>query len=291
MKRAAYPVILLCSFMILHSCQQPGAEKEEPLNTSKGKLYIIGGGKRPSSMVAELIELAGLRQPGAYTVVLPMASEEPDTSFYYFRKSLQEQGVEAVYNFNLLDAANVTSSVLDSIVGADLVYITGGVQTKFMNEVLDTPVHSAIADAYREGAVIAGTSAGAAVQSRKMITGNEYKHPEYTGDFRTIEADNIEIAEGLGLLETAIVDQHFIWRMRMNRLISAAIENPDELLIGIDESTAIIVEGDSATVTGLSQVVVLKNTARDKKVQDGLLGSEGMLLSIYLPGDRFSLRP
>jgi cyanophycinase len=291
MKNSILSLLLFYLFMTLTSCHQVLVEEQETLNQNQGVLYIIGGGKRPASMVAEIIDLAGLKQADAYTVVLPMASEEPDTSFYYFNKSLMDQGISNVHNFNITDAANITRAQIDSIVSAHLVYITGGVQTKFMDVVLNTPVHKAIKAAYKEGAVIAGTSAGAAVQSKKMITGNEYKHPEYTGDFRTIEEENIEIKEGLGLLETAIVDQHFIWRMRMNRLISAAIENPDEILIGIDESTAIIVEGDSATVTGLSQVVVLSNTMKEKKVRDGLLGSEGMELSVYLPGDRFSLLP
>ena len=47
-----------------------------------------------------------------------------------------------------------------------------------------------------------------------------------------------------------LVDQHFIQRMRMNRLISTAIENPEKISIGIDESTAIMVENDSAKVVG-----------------------------------------
>ncbi len=72
-----------------------------------------------------------------------------------------------------------------------------------------------------------------------------------TGEYRSIEANNDEISRGLGLLEHAIIDQHFIKRMRMNHLIAAAIENPEELLIGIDESTAILVDGDVAHV-GLS---------------------------------------
>jgi cyanophycinase len=193
--------------------------------------------------------------------------------------------------FNMADGETVSQPTLDSIREAALIYITGGDQNTFMDVVLNTPVHDAIRAAYQEGAVVAGTSAGAAVQSRKMITGNEHKYPEYTGQYRTIETDNIEIAEGLGLVQTAIIDQHFIWRMRMNRLIAAAIEHPAELLIGIDESTAIIVQGDSATVTGISQVVVLHNKQAVKRSQQGLLGSQGMELSVFLPGDRFSLNP
>jgi cyanophycinase len=284
-------LIILAITIGLLSCGHEQAEKANNTNTAKGKLYIIGGGKRPSAMIEEIAQLSRLGEENRYAVVLPMASSEPDTSFYYLKKQFDEMGSYQLVMFNIVKGELASQAILDSIREAALVYITGGDQNKFMDVVLNTPVHDAIRTAYQEGAVVAGTSAGAAVQSRKMITGNEHKYPEYTGQYRTIEADNIEIAEGLGLVQTAIIDQHFIWRMRMNRLIAAAIEHPAELLIGIDESTAIIVQGDSATVTGISQVVVLHNKQAVKRSQQGLLGSQGMELSVYLPGDRFSLNP
>ena len=148
----------------------------------------------------------------------------------------------------------------------------------------------AIHEAYIKGAVISGTSAGAAVMSSKMITGNQKKHPDSDAGFITIEADNIEIKEGLGFLTDVIIDQHFIKRQRLNRLVAAAIENPDQLCVGIDESTAIIVDGDDATVTGLNQVILIRNKDRDKSVKDGLLGISGLQLSVYLPGQKFKLR-
>ncbi|MDF1548898.1 MAG: Type 1 glutamine amidotransferase-like domain-containing protein, partial [Bacteroidales bacterium] len=154
---------------------------------------------------------------------------------------------------------------------------------------LNSPVYDAIHQAFKNGALIAGTSAGAAVMSKKMITGNEIKHPEYTGNFRTIESNNIEIKEGLGLNRSIIVDQHFVKRMRMNRLIATCLENPMETCIGIDESTAILIEGDKATVYGESQVIVLKHTTAETKIMDGLLGGEKMELNVYLPGDSFKI--
>jgi cyanophycinase len=159
-----------------------------------------------------------------------------------------------------------------------------------MDAVKGSPVRDAIFSAYANGAVISGTSAGAAVMSRSMITGNQKKHPDTESGFQTIEADNVEITEGLGFLTDVIIDQHFIKRQRLNRLVAVSIENPGQLCVGIDESTAIIVDGDSATVTGLSQVVVIKNNPSEKKIRNGLLGKENMQLSVYLPGQSFRLR-
>ncbi len=288
MRNIFFNLVLAFFSALLLSCQ---TTPERPQNTADGTLYIIGGGKRPASMIKELVELARLDEASNYGIVLPMASSEPDTSFYYLKKQFDELGSFKLVMLNITDAHSVKQALLDSIENASMVYITGGDQNKFMEIVLNSPVHESIKAAYQYGALIAGTSAGAAVQSRKMITGNEHKYPEYTGIYRTIEAENIEIGEGLGLLQTAIIDQHFIWRMRMNRLIAAAIEHPDELLIGIDESTAIVVQGDSARVSGLSQVVVLHNKDGMLFKQNGLLGSQAMELSVYLPGQRFSLLP
>ena len=116
------------------------------------------------------------------------------------------------------------------------------------------------------------------------------KHPDSEAGFMTIEADNIEIAGGLGLLDDVIIDQHFIKRQRLNRLVAAAVENPGQLCIGIDEATAVIVDGDEAIVTGNSQVIVIRNNGKEKTVWNGLIGIEGLQMSVYLPGQKFSLR-
>ncbi|MUP40989.1 cyanophycinase [Gramella aestuarii] len=258
-------------------------------NLNEGKLFIIGGGKRPPELVQKLIDVSDLKESN-YIVILPMASAEPDSAVYYAAQQFTELGIEKdrIKGFNFeKNRQNVEQ--LDSLSKAGLIYISGGDQNRFMEVVLNSPIADAIKSAYRNGATIAGTSAGAAVMSKKMITGDEFKHTEYTGDFRTIESENIELKEGLGLLENAIVDQHFIQRMRMNRLISTAIENPEEISIGIDESTAILVEGDSVEVLGVSQVIVLKNKDENKTVKNGLLGTRGLDLSVILPGEKFSL--
>ncbi len=264
-------------------------EVSQVKNQAKGKLFIIGGGKRPPELVKELIKVSDLEND-TYAVILPMASSEPDSAIFYASKQFTELGIEPgkIKGFNFQkNRQNVEH--LDSLANAGLIYIPGGDQNRFMDIVLDSPVSDAIKRAYMKGATVAGTSAGAAVMSKKMITGDEFKHPEYTGDFRTIEADNIELKEGLGLIENAIIDQHFIQRMRMNRLISTVIENPEEISIGIDESTAILVQQDSARVLGASQVIVIRNNTKSKVSEKGLLGARDLQLSVVLPGEKFAL--
>jgi cyanophycinase len=218
-----------------------------------------------------------------------MASSEPDTSGWYGKKQFIDQGIRDVVVMNIQDADACPNDCLDSLANASMIYISGGDQSRFMDIVLNTRVHEAIRQAYMDGSLIAGTSAGAAVMSKKMITGNELKHPEYTGDFRTIEADNMELKEGLGLIGNAIVDQHFVWRMRMNRLISVALENPGDHCFGIDESTALIVDGNSVAVFGESQVVRILHSGPSETNEKGLIGGRGLELDILLPGDTLIL--
>jgi cyanophycinase len=285
MKSRLY-IIALVLLIILSSCSNNKPAVHE--SKAKGKLFIIGGGKRPAQMISDLIHIAGVDSAG-YLVILPMSSSMPDTASYYGIKQFTDQGVKNAFAFNFQSEADMTASRIDSLKNASLIYISGGDQNTFMHIVKNTPIYDAIHAAYKNGAVIAGTSAGAAVMSEKMITGNEHKHQEYTGNFRTIESNNIEIAEGLGLLKNAIIDQHFVQRMRMNRLISASLENPQETAIGIDESTAILVDHNDATVYGSSQVIVLRHKTAETKVVNGLLGADDVELNVFLPGDKFKI--
>ena len=147
-----------------------------------------------------------------------------------------------------------------------------------------------INEVYEQGGTIAGTSAGAALMSEKMMTGNQLRDKEYSSAVPVIWRNNIEIVEGLGLLDSVIVDQHFVVRSRNNRLLAAVLDNPKLEGIGIDESTAIVVKGDSATVEGESQVVHYQNPSRLSISGENLIGAKGLSLSIYLPGERFKIK-
>lgn len=288
-KTAFFSIVLALLFI---SCQTAQPKKENQKNkkqqSEKGALFIIGGGKRPPSLVKDLIQLSEIDKDG-YIVILPMSSSEPDTSAYYAKKQFVEQGITNVTAFNFVKGETPNPQWIDSLRNAKLVYVSGGDQNRFMDIVKETVIYDAMHQAYKSGATIAGTSAGAAIMSEKMITGNEHKHPEYTGNFRTIESANIEVAEGVGFTKKLIVDQHFVWRMRMNRLISVAIEHPELIAVGIDESTAIYVKNNQFTVYGESQVIVLENKKNSKTVRNGLLGARDMSLHVLLPGDTLEM--
>lgn len=253
----------------------------------KGKLYIIGGGKRPDSMVEQLINLGKLRGDG-YLVVLPMASEEPDSAAYYAIKQFTDRGVINAFPLIFQKTDTIKQWWVDTLRKASMIYISGGDQKKFMDIIGGTPIHEAILFAYQNGAVIAGTSAGAAVMSKLMITGRQLKFPD-DERYGHIVAHNIEIAEGIGLLKHLIIDQHFVKRERLNRLIAVSIENPNYLCVGIDESTALFVSGDSAKVCGIGQVVLVDASNATITPNDSLLGVKDLKMDVLLPGQSFKL--
>lgn len=258
--------------------------------TPKGKLFIIGGGNRSDALMKQVLTVADLSKKD-YIVVLPMSSEEPDSSFIFFKTQMVKLTANPVVmlNFNKETAQNQT--LADSLQKAKLIFISGGDQTRFMNVVQNTPVKTAIQKAYQNGSTISGTSAGAAVMSEKMITGNQKLQKEYSGTFDNIRYDNLETSEGLGLLKTAIIDQHFLKRNRYNRLLSALVEFPTLTGIGIDESTAIIVRNNQIEVAGESEVIVVKSPKGILKAKTGnLVSIENLQMSIYTAGQKFNIK-
>ena len=253
---------------------------------SKGKLFIIGGGSRPDFLVDRMIKEAGLKS-GETVAIFPHASEEQDSSFYYAKQQFEKRNLKA------LDCAfkkdeKLSPSKLDSLKTAKLIYIGGGDQVRFMEIINSNPeVKNLLKSAYQNGKMIAGTSAGAAVMSEVMITGNQLKYKDYENTFDNIEIKNVETKQGLGFIKTAVIDQHFVVRSRYNRLLSLIIENPTYKGIGIDEGTAILVKNGSAEVVGRAQVIVFKNPKQSKKLNGDKLGAQGITLDIYLNREKF----
>ena len=258
---------------------------------TKGNLFIIGGGDRPLSMMQQMIATAQLHQKD-YVAVLPMSGTNPDTSFFYIKEDIKKVCNNAIVMFNFTKATVNNQEWLDSLQHAKLIFITGGDQSRFMDIVLHTPIHEAIKKAFVNGATIAGTSAGAAMMSQQMITGNELLGDSIgSGPFTKINYNMVEIKEGLGLITTAIIDQHFIIRSRYNRLLSVLAANPTLQCIGIDEATAIIIQDKKVTVSGESQVIRMRLPAKKKTtaVKGDKVRLQQVQLDVLTEGDVFML--
>lgn len=258
---------------------------------SKGYLVIIGGGERPDYITEKMIELAG----GYETkfAVIPMASSVPMESALDQKQDLERIGIK---NIEIIICDNITAnsdSILNKISGVNAVYFTGGDQAFLTKALLGTKLLDEIKNIYNNGGVIGGTSAGAAVMSKIMITGDELLNKDTTSSFIEIKKGNIQTTEGFGFVTSAIIDQHFIRRKRHNRLLTIVLENPELIGIGIDESTSILVKPDDTfEVLGEREVIIYDATeSKDIEVNPiGLISASNMKLHILNSGKKFDLK-
>ena len=259
---------------------------------ARGHLLIVGGGSQPDSLVTRFVALAG--GPGrARIAVVPMASDEPLATGEEKAEQLREFGaVATVLNLSRAEAAD--STVVGRLEGITGIWFTGGDQVPLAAVLGGTPALAAMRRRYREGAVVGGTSAGAAIMGDSMLTGNQ-RRPDslgYYGDeYPEIARRTIEVVPGLGFLPAAIVDQHFLRRERQNRLLAVILERPRFLGVGIDEGTALEVDPDGRwRVLGRSSVVVYDARRAGQGAPDGALGGTDIRLHVLPPGSTFDPR-
>jgi len=262
--------------------------KGDSSDSPAGSLFIIGGGQKDQHLMQDMVDAAAMHASD-YIVILPMASTVAAESVADMEQQLREVTDAQIWARNFTRAEADQMNLVDSVRNAKLIYITGGDQNRFMDVVQGTALFKALHEAYQNGACIAGTSAGAAMMSEYMMSGNQLLDTTYRSTFPQLLHKNIELSPGLGLLKTAIVDQHFLRRSRYNRLFSALAAHPQLLCIGIDESTAILVRGDSAQVFGESQVVLARDFKGLSADSLGKITFDDVQLSIYEAPKKFSL--
>lgn len=261
-----------------------------------GHLLIVGGGPLPPAVLARFVELAG--GPGKARIVLfPMASSDP-TAGVELSADFQKMGAQAeriVLDHATADTAEAAAR-LDGVTG---IWFGGGDQVLLTKALQGTKTETAIHARYRAGAVVGGTSAGAAVMTTPMLTGDENhpggERPPAKGSndaYMTIARENVVTAQGFSLLPGAIVDQHFVRRRRNNRLFSLVLEHPDLVGVGIDESTALEVEPDGTwRVLGASVAVVYDaRKATITTASSKTLGASGVRIDVLPAGSRYDPR-
>jgi cyanophycinase len=241
--------------------------------SAQERLIIVGGGKRPEPAMAKFVEWASKER--AHILIIPWATSEPQASFEYLKKDLVAFNPKEI---ELAPVAPITeekkSKFLTQLKNATGVFFTGGDQVKIMEVLKDESLLRALKQSYSNGTVFGGTSAGAAIMSSQMITGE--------GDFTVIDGKKVQTSLGLGLLpDDVIVDQHFIKRQRENRLFGLILQNREKLGIGIDEDTALVLTDNRyGEVVGTSQIMMV--AARK--------GNGTLIIHLLKPGQRLDLR-
>jgi len=203
-----------------------------------GHLLVIGGAEdkyNERRILKKFIELAG--GDNAEILIIPVASDYPEFASDVYTQAFRKLGVANPRVLRATSRHDIVSAdheqLLDGITG---VIMTGGDQMRLVSLLGGTKLADKLRKLVREtDIVLAGTSAGAAAMSTSMIVrGEPSSHPH---------KEAAKLSPGLGFLKNIIIDQHFSERGRISRLITAVSYNPYNLGIGIDENTAIIVNG------------------------------------------------
>lgn len=258
---------------------------------AKGHLVIIGGGSRTDEIMKKFVELAG--GPKGTVVVFPMASSIADTVGMEQSAEIKGLGVSRSFFLNITREQADNDSIVALLKDVTGIFFSGGDQVLLMNALLGSKMEKRIKEVWRNGGVVGGTSAGAAVMSEVMITGEELLNKDKDASFHTLLKGNVEHKVGFGFITEAIIDQHFVVRKRHNRLLIKMLEHPKLLGVAIDESTSIIVFPDRTFEVLGESVVLVYNATRAKNIstnKNGYFSAQDLTLNILKSGDRYDLK-
>lgn len=231
-----------------------------------GHIVLQGGAEFGGAMKLpdqRCIELAG--GPDAQIVIIPTAAAPDDNhkrAGENGRRWFTGLGATNVRTVPLIDRASAAdASITDALADARLIYLLGGFPGYLCESLKDTPAWEAVLSAHAQGALLAGSSAGAMVLCDHLY------------DPRTQQ-----VVSGLGLIKKAIVLPHHDnfgqhWAESLRALL------PDATLIGIDVETGAI-SGNSLsewTVHGGGNVTLYRP------------GQPVAMPEIYRPGEDLAL--
>jgi cyanophycinase len=257
-----------------------------------GSLVAVGGGESTEitddsiKIIEKFLELAGGLDK-AKILVMTVATDNPEDAAERYEEVFERLKFKNFETLNIADRSQAFDEAnLEKIKKATGLYFTGGSQLHVTALTGGTPLHFLILDKFRKGLTIGGTSAGAMMMSSStLLSGAADISPRLGAT---------EVTPGMELLERAIIDTHFSQRGRHGRLLSSVAHNPQVLGIGIDERTAIVVQGDKFEVIGEGAVTVIcaKNSTHTNLPyikEDETIGIVGVNFHILPQGYKYDL--
>jgi len=252
---------------------KPLAKQPKTLGPPNGSLVIVGGGGMLKVIFDRFFEAAGGRD--AKIVVVPTAGSDADydestSSVKMFKRA----GATNVHLLHTHDPKVADSDEFVAVLSdAKAVWFGGGRQWRLADAYLGTKTEAAFHDVLKRCGVIGGSSAGATIQASYLVRGAP-------------EGNHIMMApgheRGFGYIRNCAIDQHLLARKRENDMLPVIRKHPHLLGIGIDESTALFVHGNTAEVIGKSKVLFY-DIALEKRVGEKFYTTLG-------PGERYDLK-
>ncbi len=255
-----------------------------------GRLVIVGGAlsREHGEVFRRVLERVGA---DGTVGVLPTASGVPDESGPYWRDGFDAWAARPVAEIVPLTTANAERAeapeIAAEIAACRGLFFTGGDQSRitavFRPDSGDTPCYRAVRELLDRGGVISGSSAGAAMMSDPMIRGGSSIGALRSGArFGDQEPETgVWIGKGMGLFPYGIVDQHFLARGRLGRLVVALVATHTRFGFGIDEDNALVVDLGTGTIETVGpRALLLVDAGGANRDESGYTG-----LRIDLLGD------
>ncbi|GAB4505655.1 MAG: cyanophycinase [Anaerolineales bacterium] len=199
-------------------------------------------------VLKEFLRRAG--GPQARILVFPQASQRKQAGKELTDLFLEWGAAEAIaLEFRIRTAADEEDN-LRAVRRASGIFFGGGAQLRLSALLGGTRLEAELLAAFRAGAIVGGTSAGASILSKTMIAlGKSGPTPRF---------GLLHMSPGLGFTDRFMFDQHFRQRDRFGRLTYAVCSHPGIIGIGIDENTAALIEDENRlTVYGAGAVTVV----------------------------------
>lgn len=230
---------------------QSGVARDSGMTVPKGILVAVGGAEdKEDDMVILGRVIDEVKGTAKRVEILAGASRKPRDTASPYLKAFDEMGIEHV-DWIALDSRREADDArtVARLKAADVIYFTGGDQARLVDALHGTKALTTIRARYMGGAVIAGSSAGAAAMSSTMLVGGQAEEALNKGSVRT--------APGLGFLPDAVIDTHFLQRARFARLLEVVTQDPSLTGIGISEDTAVVIRGGrELEIVGADNVIV-----------------------------------
>ena len=242
-----------------------------PYFNYKGKLIIIGGGSIPDSLFEFFAaHCGGKDQPVVY---IPTATT--DEEFIQKGEHLIKFTSRGFTNLSTIHTRNKKEADdpknIALLRNAKGLFFGGGDQQLIADAYAGTKLYDEFIALLDRGGVIMGTSAGATIMGSLMVG----------GDARDDISKKYAFNPAFSFMTNTALDQHVLARNRQFDLISVIEYYPGTLGIGMDESTAIIVEAGQFKVWGNSYAMLYdpKDWAAQKKKWGAVLKPFKMMAS------------
>ena len=249
---------LFLLLILFISCQNsiPKTNKvaRQSLGPKNGAL-LIGGGGMTAAMWQVFFELAG--SESSKLVIIPTAFDENsinyDPEFKILKRQFEARGFNDIQFMHTRDSliAN-TDDFVKPLKTATAVWLTGGRQWRTADAYLHTKVHTELKNVLNRGGIIGGHSAGASIQGSYLARGGR----DSGANYKIISDPEV----GFGFVTHTAFDQHHLYRNRQYDMFDLLKIKPELLGIGIDEDTAVLVQGNEFEVIGNKYVAIYDGT-------------------------------